>query len=657
MNPLQFTSNNTTHSRSQRARKWGKAQGLVEFAIVLPILLLLIFGLIEFARIFQAWLSVTNSARFGLRYAVTGEFNQAHCQDLNGNGLVCNAETDRPSRYAEIDHARLGSIYDVSRNTAIGPLINAAAAKGQPGFFKVTVCSSMAGFSYHQLPDDFCAPHDDAGDPEGGTVRVMVGVTYQHQLIMPFLSSIWPSVTLHAERTGILEQFRTARVLGLPPVIEVPTITPEPTQTFTPTPSSTSTATSSPTATRTSTPTATPTNTATPTPLPSCDFLQTNAGEELYQSAMDLQIPLTNLSPDYQIQVTNVSTNWAGGWHDEVDPLPLDQYFDRYFWNGTGILNPTNVLLAPGVTFSHAAAWTMATSEIGTFKITFTKSFTTYYVYYHGHDFTTTIYYTVGGLSCSKTVQGRFGPILTANVPQNPITDDFTISATASDPDPGGSINRVVFEIRDINNNVVYQKTDNNAPYCINGSTGGVCNNIVLPGNWPGTSNPILNGVYTLYTQARDNDPHQQYTRVMDTFTIAMAPTLTPTITRTPTITQTPTITPTPTRTPTVTRTVPPMNTNTPGPATATRTPTRTSTQTPTATVTPTVTRTAKPTDTRTPTATVPTPTRTATVPTPTATKTPTVTPPVSTPTRTPTPIPPTPTRTATPCPGGGFDC
>ena len=254
MNPLQFTSNKTTQSRSPRARKWGKAQGLVEFAIVLPILLLLIFGLIEFARIFQAWLSVTNSARFGLRYAVTGEFDQAHCQDLNGNGLVCNAETDRTSRYAEIDHARLGSIYDVSRNTAIGPLINDAATKGQPGFFKVTVCSSMAGFSYHQLPDDFCAPHDDAGDPEGGTVRVMVGVTYQHQLIMPFLSSIWPSVTLHAERTGILEQFRTARVLGLPPVIEVPTITPEPTQTFTPTPSSTSTVTSSPTATKTSTP-------------------------------------------------------------------------------------------------------------------------------------------------------------------------------------------------------------------------------------------------------------------------------------------------------------------------------------------------------------------------------------------------------------------
>ena len=210
MNPLQITSNKMSQSRSPRARKWGKAQGLVEFAIVLPILLLLIFGLIEFARIFQAWLSVTNSARFGLRYAVTGEFNQAHCQDLNGNGLICNAETDRTSRYAEIDHARLGSIYDVSRNTAIGPLINDAATKGQPGFFKVTVCSSMAGFSYHQLPDDFCAPHDDAGDPEGGTVRVMVGVTYQHQLIMPFLSSIWPSVTLHAERTGILEQFRTA---------------------------------------------------------------------------------------------------------------------------------------------------------------------------------------------------------------------------------------------------------------------------------------------------------------------------------------------------------------------------------------------------------------------------------------------------------------
>ena len=57
------------------------AQGMVEFALVLPVLLMLIFGIIEFGRIFQAWLSVQNSARFAVRYAVTGQYNPDYCDD------------------------------------------------------------------------------------------------------------------------------------------------------------------------------------------------------------------------------------------------------------------------------------------------------------------------------------------------------------------------------------------------------------------------------------------------------------------------------------------------------------------------------------------------------------------------------------------------
>lgn len=57
------------------------AQGMVEFALVLPILLVLLFGIIEFGRIFQAWLSVQNSARFAVRYAVTGQYDTNYCDD------------------------------------------------------------------------------------------------------------------------------------------------------------------------------------------------------------------------------------------------------------------------------------------------------------------------------------------------------------------------------------------------------------------------------------------------------------------------------------------------------------------------------------------------------------------------------------------------
>lgn len=45
---------------------------MVEFAFVLPILLLLLFGTIEFGRIFSATLVLHNSAREGARAGVTG---------------------------------------------------------------------------------------------------------------------------------------------------------------------------------------------------------------------------------------------------------------------------------------------------------------------------------------------------------------------------------------------------------------------------------------------------------------------------------------------------------------------------------------------------------------------------------------------------------
>ena len=63
-------------------RKKYRAQGLVEFALILPVLLMLMFSIIEIARLLHAWLAVENGARYGVRYAVTGEFDVNHCQAL-----------------------------------------------------------------------------------------------------------------------------------------------------------------------------------------------------------------------------------------------------------------------------------------------------------------------------------------------------------------------------------------------------------------------------------------------------------------------------------------------------------------------------------------------------------------------------------------------
>ena len=60
-------------------KRKGRGQAMVEFVIALPILLFILFGIIEFARMVFAWMAVQNAARFGIRYAVTGEFNELYC--------------------------------------------------------------------------------------------------------------------------------------------------------------------------------------------------------------------------------------------------------------------------------------------------------------------------------------------------------------------------------------------------------------------------------------------------------------------------------------------------------------------------------------------------------------------------------------------------
>jgi Flp pilus assembly protein TadG len=66
--------------RIHSARHWReteRGQALVETAMVLPIILLLLFGLIDFGRAFYTWIVLTNSAREGARVgAVQGTSGQ-----------------------------------------------------------------------------------------------------------------------------------------------------------------------------------------------------------------------------------------------------------------------------------------------------------------------------------------------------------------------------------------------------------------------------------------------------------------------------------------------------------------------------------------------------------------------------------------------------
>ncbi len=53
----------------RRLRETERGQSLVEFAMVLPLFLLLLFSIVDFGRAFYTWLVVTNAAREGARAA------------------------------------------------------------------------------------------------------------------------------------------------------------------------------------------------------------------------------------------------------------------------------------------------------------------------------------------------------------------------------------------------------------------------------------------------------------------------------------------------------------------------------------------------------------------------------------------------------------
>jgi hypothetical protein len=626
-------------------RRRSRGQALVEFALVLPVLLMLLMVLIEVARLFSAWLIVENSAREAARYAVTGLYNPQKCIDY---GLACDS-TDKNTREAAQDQARLYSIQDAARGASAGILSDFTATRDKRSFIDFVVCSSRLRddgypkFAYLESPispsttpyprcvlsSDGVTQEQDAGGPGD---YVTIAVLFDHPLITP-LRAITDWIPLLARREMIVERYRTVRIQGLPPTIMGPTAT----KTNTPTNTSTSTKTDTPTPTNTRTPTstrtptATRTSTATPTntPTPSCDMLDYDHNENLFMtsgSADKVQAYLINTSPNYTVGLTTATVNWPGSaspvsvWHDQFVANP-SVVFDQYMWTSTTIVNPTNRTLSLGSTFSDGLNnWVINRNSNGYFMLDFTANLqgTADQIYRHGRDWTIHLDYTVGNLTCDVNLQGRYGPIITPSMPSLVTAPTFTVQALASDPDPGGSIYQVYFEVYDSTGGApIYNGTENTAPWCLNGDNGSVCNPISSYA-WP-NGVPIVSGAtYTITMRAEDNDPHNQYTRIVRP--IRFTP-VTPTPSNTPTRTYTPSRTWTP---------LPPTNTYTPQPPT--NTPTRTYTPgPPTNTYTP-----RPPTNTYTPPppSNTPRPSNTPTPYTPTVTRTPTRT---FTPTVTPT--------------------
>jgi Flp pilus assembly protein TadG len=70
---------------SSRARSRERGVAAIEFALLLPLLMLILFSIFEFSRGYNARVSVTHAAREGVRAAALGEDHVAAAQGAAGS--------------------------------------------------------------------------------------------------------------------------------------------------------------------------------------------------------------------------------------------------------------------------------------------------------------------------------------------------------------------------------------------------------------------------------------------------------------------------------------------------------------------------------------------------------------------------------------------
>ena len=153
-------------------RNHARGQTLVEFALILPVFLLLTLGVVDGARIFSAYIAITNGAREGALYAAQGTNYTKWCSTTST--VAC------PTGY-------------VSGNQSTDP--DNIAYRVQAESNGLTQASII-----------LFAPTCDNGTCNSSSANVTVSVQYSITLFVPLVSAIMGSpVVMTATTTAVVQ--------------------------------------------------------------------------------------------------------------------------------------------------------------------------------------------------------------------------------------------------------------------------------------------------------------------------------------------------------------------------------------------------------------------------------------------------------------------
>lgn len=255
-----------------------RGQGLVEFALILPILLLVVLGLIETALLFQSYLAIQHAAREAARFAVSMQPPVGHMIDENGDIVEClsggaedkwgvwcegpdEGESTTDARTAAWRARRAQMIKARALEAAVGVRVDDdrtfTGLFDEDSFAQTMALPRSFGVRIWGFDDVDTPAIEDHPSLAGLPVRIII--YHRAEVLDPLYRAIVSSVMLRGQTEMINEGLEVGYSNQLPPTFEPEPSMPQPSGTPIETPE---------TPENTATPTATPTTTATPTQTP-----------------------------------------------------------------------------------------------------------------------------------------------------------------------------------------------------------------------------------------------------------------------------------------------------------------------------------------------------------------------------------------------------
>jgi hypothetical protein len=187
MSPLRGRARPRGYEEQQRH---GRGQTLVEFALILPVFLMLTLAVVDGARVYMAQIALTNGVREATLFATRGNYN-AWCRN--------------PSDASQAD-----STMPVTVPCPTGT--GATHYSGDPASlaFRIAIESSGMDRSRVVLAQPKCGLGPGAPTSSCSAVTnpkyVLISATYRFDFLTPLLNQIWgQNVTLSASSTGRIQ--------------------------------------------------------------------------------------------------------------------------------------------------------------------------------------------------------------------------------------------------------------------------------------------------------------------------------------------------------------------------------------------------------------------------------------------------------------------